>query len=101
LATGGGVVIAPANRDLLAARGVVVYLHTPLEQQLLRTRNNRDRPLLEGSDDLEATLRALMAEREPLYEQIADVTVTTGEQPARRLAHELVERLEAIGTAEI
>ncbi|MDN5938625.1 MAG: shikimate kinase AroK [Salinisphaera sp.] len=101
LATGGGVVLDPANRDLLSARGVVVYLHTPLEQQLLRTRNNRDRPLLEGSDDLEATLRALMAEREPLYEQIADVTVTTGEQPARRLAHELVERLEAIGTAEI
>lgn len=101
LATGGGVVLERANRDLLSARGVVVYLETSLEQQLSRTRNNRNRPLLEGSDDIEATLRELMETRDPLYREIADLTVTTGEQPARRLAREIVERLEAIGTAEI
>lgn len=101
LATGGGAVLDSDNRDLLSARGVVVYLETPLEQQLARTRNNRDRPLLEGSDDIEATLRQLMEERDPLYRQIADLVVTTGDQPARKLAHEIVANLESIGTAEL
>ena len=59
------------------------------------------RPLLEGSDDVEATLTKLMEERDPLYRSIADLTVKTGDQPARRLAREIVERLESIGTAEI
>lgn len=101
LATGGGAVLNSDNRDLLSARGVVVYLETPLEQQLARTRNNRDRPLLEGSDDIEAILRQLMAERDPLYRQIADLVVTTGDQSARKLAHEIVANLESIGTAEL
>lgn len=101
MATGGGVILESANRDLLSARGVVVYLETSLEQQVARTRNNRNRPLLEGSDDVEATLTKLMEERDPLYRSIADLTVKTGDQPARRLAREIVERLESIGTAEI
>lgn len=101
LATGGGAVLNSDNRDLLSARGVVVYLQTSLEQQLARTRNNRDRPLLEGSDDIEATLKKLLQERDPLYRQIADLVVTTGDQPARKLAREIVESLESIGTAEL
>jgi shikimate kinase len=101
LATGGGAVLDSENRDLLSARGVVVYLETSLEQQLARTRNNRDRPLLEGSDDIEATLKELMQERDPFYRKIADLVVTTGDQPARKLAREIVESLESIGTAEL
>ena len=38
-------------------------------------------------------------ERDPLYRSIADVVVATGDQQARRLAREIVEQLEAIGTA--
>lgn len=101
VATGGGAVVEAENRDLLTARGVVVYLETPLHQQLARTRNNRNRPLLEDSDDIETTLRELMETRDPLYRQIADVVVTTGDQPARKLAREIVEQLEAIGNAEL
>lgn len=101
VATGGGAVMESGNRDLLTARGVVVYLETPLHQQLARTRNNRNRPLLEDSEDIEATLRQLTEMRDPLYREIADVVVTTGDQPARKLAREIVEQLEAIGNAEL
>lgn len=101
VATGGGVVVDAENRDLLTARGVVVYLETPLHQQLARTRNNRNRPLLEDTEDVETTLRQLMEERDPLYRQIADVVVTTGDQAARKLAREIVEQLETIGSAEL
>ena len=101
LATGGGAVLDAGTRDLLSARGVVVYLETSLEQQLARTRHSRNRPLLEGSDDIEATLKALMEERDPLYRQIADLTVATGDQPARRLAREIVDKLESVGNAQL
>ncbi|MES1926350.1 shikimate kinase AroK [Salinisphaera sp. T31B1] len=99
MATGGGAILDADTRDLLSARGVVVYLETSLEQQLARTRKANNRPILEGSDDVEATLTQLMEERDPLYRSIADIVVATGEQQARRLAREIVEQLEAIGTA--
>ena len=99
MATGGGAVLDESTRDLLSARGVVVYLETSLEQQLARTRKASNRPLLEDSNDVEKTLAQLMEERDPLYRSIADVVVATGEQQARRLAREIVEQLEAIGTA--
>lgn len=99
MATGGGAIMDPDTRDLLSARGVVVYLNTSLEQQLARTRRSNNRPLLADSDDLEATLSRLMEQREPLYRSIADIVVATSEQQARKLAREIVEQLEAIGSA--
>jgi shikimate kinase len=99
MATGGGAVLDAGTRDLLSARGVVVYLETSLEQQLARTHKSSNRPMLADSEDLETTLARLMEERGPLYRAIADITVTTGDQQARRLAREIVEQLETIGTA--
>ena len=46
LATGGGAVLLPQNRRLLAARGRVVYLETSVAQQAHRVRFGRNRPLL-------------------------------------------------------
>src|SRR5699024_2157458 len=88
MATGGGAVLDPETRNLLSARGVVVYLQTSLEQQLARTAKNSNRPILEGSEDIETTLTQLMEELDPLYRDIADIVVTTGDQQARRLARE-------------
>lgn len=76
LATGGGVVTNAENRSALASRGLVVYLHTTVAQQLARTRHSRNRPLLETADP-EARLRSLMEEREPLYRELADIVVET------------------------
>src|SRR5271156_5606016 len=50
LATGGGAVIDSANRAALAERGAVVYLGTPVKQQIERTRHGRHRPLLQDTD---------------------------------------------------
>ena len=50
LATGGGIVIEEENRELLASRGTVFYLHTPLNTQVERTSKDKDRPLLKGKD---------------------------------------------------
>jgi shikimate kinase len=82
----------PENRNHLGARGFVIYLHTSVEQQLARTRKGRDRPLLE-KDDPRAVLETLMAAREPLYREIADLTVDTDGRKVRAVANEILDRL--------
>jgi len=92
LATGGGVVLAEANRRLLAARGTVVYLCARPEDLYERVRHDRNRPLLATADPLQR-LRELYAERDPLYRSIADLVVDTGRQGVQALARELLEKL--------
>lgn len=76
LATGGGSILDPANRAALKSGGKVVYLTVSIDQQLRRTRRRGHRPLLDTPDP-RARLTALMAEREPLYREVADITVAT------------------------
>ena len=45
VATGGGAVTQPINRENLNQRGIVIYLYTPVEIQLQRTYRDRNRPL--------------------------------------------------------
>lgn len=92
LATGGGAVIRESNRRALAGRGTVVYLHIDPEEQIARTRRDRNRPLLQV-DDPAATLRRLMAERDPLYREIADLVIEPGRQSARLVTLKLVTLL--------
>jgi shikimate kinase len=94
LATGGGAVLLPENRRLLADRGRVVYLKTSVSQQADRVRQGRTRPLLSNVDP-EQKLAELMSQREPLYVEIADVTVTTDNRRVRNVAEDLLRELEA------
>jgi shikimate kinase len=97
IATGGGAVLLPENRDRLAARGRVVYLRTGIRQQLERTRHGRQRPLLYTADP-EAKLRELMEVRAPLYESIAAVTVATDGRHVRVVADDIFEQLRGLPT---
>ncbi|MCA1715198.1 MAG: shikimate kinase, partial [Gammaproteobacteria bacterium] len=72
VATGGGVVLDPDNRQLLRERGFVVHLHVGIDEQLARLARDRSRPLLQR-DDRESFLRALAVAREPLYAAVADL----------------------------
>ncbi len=94
LATGGGVVMRPENRQGLTARGVVIYLYCSPEQQYVRTSRDRNRPLLQ-TEDPKARLRELMEERDPLYRQIADLVVSTEKRGTASVVKEIRRRLEA------
>lgn len=94
LATGGGAVLDPLNRQHLKQRGTVIYLHSDLRHLMDRVRHDRNRPLLQ-TDDPEARLRALMEEREPLYRETADITINTGEKSIRSVINVILERLKA------
>jgi shikimate kinase len=93
VATGGGAVLDEENRRHLAARGIVVYLHTSVGQQLARTRHSRNRPLLD-TEDPGARLQALMEEREPLYRQLADIVVETDGRKVGDVADDIRRRLD-------
>lgn len=92
LATGGGVVLRESNCRTLRKRGVVVYLQAGVELLVERVSRDHRRPLLQV-DDVGARIQALLREREPLYAEVAHLTVAAGRQAASAIATGIVERL--------
>ena len=74
VATGGGVVLSPENRCNMRASGFVVYLNVPPHTLWERTRNDRNRPLLQVEDPL-LRLKELYAQRDPFYREVANLVV--------------------------
>lgn len=99
LATGGGAVLEPENRQVLSARGFVVYLHAGVEQQLARTARTENRPLLQNAVDRRDVLEQLFASRDPLYREIADLILQTDGRNARVLARDIEDHLERPASA--
>lgn len=93
LATGGGVVMREVNRRHLHARGVVIYLLTPVSIQLERTSRDRNRPLLHTPDPRQR-LTELMELRDPLYRETAHIVMPTDGGSAREVALKIIHALE-------
>lgn len=98
LATGGGAVLDPGIRDLLGSSGFVIYLSASVTAQLSRTRRGRHRPLLETPDP-ERRLGELLAAREPLYREIAHLTVPTDGQKVQDVTERIIRHF-ASGAAQ-
>ena len=96
LATGGGVVLDPDNRACLRERGKVIYLYATVEQLLARTAKDRNRPLLQTADP-RARLQELLAGRDALYREVADVVVDTGGRTARSAEREILAKIRPTG----
>lgn len=95
LATGGGAILAGENRGVLRERGFVVFLETTVDEQLERLARDRKRPLLAAPDRRER-LQQLAAQRDPLYHEIADLTIPAGHrgsvaQVTHRVATQLAQ----------
>lgn len=73
ISCGGGVVLSPENMAALKANGLVALLTATPEAIYERVSRNRNRPLL--ADGGIEKVRALLAEREPLYEKYSDFRV--------------------------
>lgn len=95
ISTGGGAVIAAENRRLMSERGIVIYLHTSVDEQVRRTSRDRKRPLLQN-DDPAKVLAQLMAIREPLYREVAGIVVDTDGRGPKLVAQDLAERLRRL-----
>ena len=93
LATGGGSVLLPENREHLKARGVVVYLRANPTELWLRTRHDKGRPLLQTANP-QKTLEDLFEKRDPLYKSIATYIIETGKPSVNQLTNNLLMQLE-------
>jgi len=92
LATGGGCIMAEGNRKVLKTKGVVVYLKTDIHQQVKRTAKDKKRPLLQTEDPVKV-LTELNAIRQPLYQEVADITVETDSRHPKSVVQEILAEL--------
>jgi shikimate kinase len=93
LATGGGAVLSPENRQLLNERGTVIYLHANPVELWYRTKGGEGRPLLQNGD-ARKILESLYSIRDPLYREIADHVIETGKPSVNQLVNTLIMQLE-------
>ncbi len=95
VATGGGVVLLPQNRDILA-KGLVLYLQAEpdrLAERLLADVNEAQRPKLTDMG-LREEIVATLAEREPLY--LACAHAALPERPLKELLEYALRMLEML-----
>ena len=93
LATGGGAVLLPGNRETLRRSRRVIYLRSTPEELFRRLRHDLHRPLLQVADPLKR-LRDLFRERDPLYRQTAHDTVEAARPSVAMLVSMVMMQLE-------
>jgi shikimate kinase len=91
LALGGGAVLAPENRAALAGH-TVVYLVVDVADAISRVGLGQGRPLLALNP--RATLRHLLSQRRPLYEEVATVTVNTDGRTPEEVGADVLKQLD-------
>ena len=92
IATGGGIVLRPANRQLLRQRTLCVYLKADPQALFHRLRRDTKRPLLQVPDPA-ARLTELSAERDPLYREAATFEIETRGRTLPMLVDAIVRQL--------
>jgi shikimate kinase len=93
LATGGGAFMSPETRAWIAEAGVSIWLKAEFDVLMRRVRKRSNRPLLKNADP-EASMRQLMAARQPIY-ALADLTVESRDIPHDRVVDDALEALLA------
>lgn len=97
IATGGGAVLRPANRERLRASGQVFYLRSTPEEVFRRVKHDAGRPLLQVEDPLQR-LRDLFAQRDPLYRETAHFVIETNRPSVPTLVNMVLMQLELSGS---
>ncbi|WP_442023501.1 bifunctional shikimate kinase/3-dehydroquinate synthase AroKB [Pseudoduganella sp. RAF53_2] len=98
LATGGGAILNENSRALLRERGTVVYLRATINSILARTAHDKNRPLLQTADPRKK-LEELLAQREPLYMELAHLVIDTGRPNVQSMVHSILNQLDAMACA--
>ncbi len=99
LATGGGAILRPSNREALHARSHVFYLRSTPEELHRRLRHDTHRPLLQVADPLRK-LRELYRERDPLYRRTAHFVVESARPSVPSLLGMVLMQLELAGLVD-
>lgn len=90
ISVGGGTPLRAENRELLRRLGTVVYLKVSAETVYKRLKGDATRPLLQGADPM-GKIKSLLASRERLYEEAADITIVNDGKEYDRVIQEILE----------
>lgn len=93
LATGGGAMMRPENRDAVTKKGFVIYLNTSVEQQFNRTHKDKNRPLLQGDKDAFKVLTELYELRDPIYRSVADLVIDTDKKALKNIVRDIASTI--------
>jgi len=85
LATGGGAIMDARTRELIASKGISVWLKADVEVLMRRTKRRGERPLVDQ-------LKNLLPQREPFY-ALSDLTIQSREEPHDAIVDELITGL--------
>lgn len=99
LATGGGAVLDPRNREAMKRGGWVVYLDVPVRVLYERTRNDANRPLLQVADPI-AKLQGLREQRDPLYREIADFVLDGARHHSGNAVQRIIKEWESCAVSK-
>ena len=91
IASGGGVVVKDGNLDMIKGLGKVFYLKAAVEDIIERVTRSQHRPLL-NEENPEEKVKALLAQRAPLYEQ-ADCIIETKNLSLHRITSLIIQNL--------
>jgi shikimate kinase len=93
IVTGGGIVLRPANVDLLRRLGMLVHLEADEETLFQRVSRRSTRPLLQ-TENPRSTLSELLRVRLPLYREAADFNVETSRLGHDDVAEAVLKKME-------
>lgn len=92
IATGGGAILDPTNRENLKQRGIVIYLRADAKELFRRVEFDRKRPLLQTSNPRQS-LENLLNQRDPLYSETAHLIFDTENLPITNTTRNLIKNL--------
>lgn len=95
MATGGGAVLDEQSRAYLKARGTVIYLRANVGSLLARTAQDKNRPLLHTADP-RRRLEELAVQREPYYQEVADMIIDTGRPNVQSMVQSILTQLASL-----
>ena len=93
LATGGGIVVRPDNREMLRAGAGVLWLRASIDTLLPRVARNQNRPLF-AETDAKAKLQELSQQRNPLYGEVASEVCDVDDLTIEQIASCVVELMK-------
>ena len=92
IATGGGALLDPKNREILQKNGILICLTAKMGTLLERLKDDMTRPLLSG-ENLENKIERLMKERQDIY-SLCPIQIDTDGKTIVQAAREIIEKVQ-------
>lgn len=93
ISLGGGTPIKAENREIIRKLGKVIYLQASPDTIYQRVKHDTSRPLLQ-CENPKGKIEAMLAERNPIYESVADIIIHVDGKEMKDVVQEIVEAVQ-------